>query len=178
VFDWEDITMLEYNGIDYIYVSDTGNNWDGHCRGTDNYEDMRVYRFPEPDWSRFRNGVATIPASDITTMILKNPNQPAECDDRTKQDFECLMADQISGDVYLVQKNVFGTDVSLYKFRPTASSETITLKEVGKIVSKKGSLSGPTYPWPMGITAGDISRNGRLILIRNYPVLRIASSTD
>merc|ERR1712223_1142512 len=63
--DWEDITMLEYNGIDYIYVSDTGNNWDGHCRGTDNYEDMRVYRFPEPDLSRFRNGVATIPASDI-----------------------------------------------------------------------------------------------------------------
>ena len=64
-----------------------------------------------------RNGVATIPASDITTMILKNPNQPTECDDRTKQDFECLMADQISGDVYLVQKNVFGTDVSLYKAR-------------------------------------------------------------
>ena len=63
----------------------------------------------------YRNGVATIPASDITTMILKNPNQPTECDDRTKQDFECLMADQISGDVYLVQKNVFGTDVSLYK---------------------------------------------------------------
>ena len=48
-------------------------------------------------------------------MILKNPNQPTECDDRTKQDFECLMADQISGDVYLVQKNVYGTDVSLYK---------------------------------------------------------------
>ena len=63
----------------------------------------------------YRNGVATIPASDITTMILKNPNQPTECDDRTKQDFECLMADQVSGDVYLVQKNVFGTDVSLYK---------------------------------------------------------------
>ena len=67
-----------------------------------------------------RNGVATIPASDITTMILKNPNQPTECDDRTKQDFECLMADQISGDVYLVQKNVFGTDVSLYKVSVSA----------------------------------------------------------
>ena len=73
----------------------------------DNNDQMNHYTY--------RNGVATIPASDITTMILKNPNQPAECDDRTKQDFECLMADQISGDVYLVQKNVFGTDVSLYK---------------------------------------------------------------
>ena len=55
--DWEDITMLEYNGIDYIYVSDTGNKWDGHCRGTDNYEDKRVYRFPEPDWSQVRYGL-------------------------------------------------------------------------------------------------------------------------
>ena len=55
-------------------------------------------------------------------MILKNPNQPKECDDRTKQDFECLMADQISGDVYLVQKNVFGTDVSLYKVSVSATN--------------------------------------------------------
>ena len=62
-----------------------------------------------------RDGVSTIPASDITTMVLKNPNQPTECDDRTKQDFECLMADQFSGDVYLVQKNIFESDVTLYK---------------------------------------------------------------
>ena len=74
-----------------------------------------VYNINQAHHYNYRNGVATIPASDITTMILKNPNQPTECDDRTKQDFECLMADQISGDVYLVQKNVFGTDVSLYK---------------------------------------------------------------
>ena len=45
--------MMEYNGVDYIYVGDIGNNWDGHCRGI-NYEDMSIYRFPEPDLSRFR----------------------------------------------------------------------------------------------------------------------------
>ena len=48
-------------------------------------------------------------------MTLKNPNMPTVCDDRTKQDFECLMADQFSGDVYLVQKNIYNPDVSLYK---------------------------------------------------------------
>ena len=51
--DWEDITMMEYNGIDYIYVGDIGNNYDGHCRGI-NYEDMAIYRFPEPELSRYR----------------------------------------------------------------------------------------------------------------------------
>ena len=62
-----------------------------------------------------RNGVATVPASEITIMTLKNPNMPTVCDDRTKQDFESLMADQYSGDVYLAQKNIYGSDVSLYK---------------------------------------------------------------
>ena len=81
-----------------------------------------VYNINQAHHYNYRNGVATIPASDITTMILKNPNQPAECDDRTKLDFECLMADQISGDVYLVQKNVFGTDVSLYKVSVSATN--------------------------------------------------------
>ena len=30
-------------------------------------------------------------------------------------------------------------------------------------------VSGPAYNWPMAITAGDISRYGRRILVRNYP---------
>ena len=139
--DWEDITMMEYNGIDYIYVGDIGNNYDGHCRGI-NYEDMAIYRFPEPELSRYKNGVATVPASEITIMTLKNPNMPTECDDRTKQDFETLMADQFSGDVYLVQKNHYGSDVSLYKFTPTRDSETIMLREVGKISSNPAIQSG------------------------------------
>jgi len=175
--DWEDITMLEYNGVNYIYIADTGNNYDGHCRGID-YADMRVIRFPEPDLERFKNGLATIPASEITIMTLKNPNQPATCDDRTKQDFECLMADPISGDVYLVQKNVFEPDVSLYKFTPTENSETIMLTEVGKITSNLKQVGGPAFPWPMGITAGDISIDGTTILVRNYPVLRVWKRAD
>jgi len=180
--DWEDITMLEYNGVDYIYVGDIGNNYDGHCRGI-NYEDMAIYRFPEPELSSYKNGVATIPANEITIITLKNPNMPTECDDRTKQDFECLMADQYSGDIYLVQKNIHEPDVSLFKFTPPKNSETITLREVGKINSSPSinmapPVGGPAYNWPMAITAGDISRYGRRILVRNYPVLRMWTRND
>merc|ERR1740124_1938712 len=89
------------------------------------------------------------------------------------------MADQFSGDVYLVQKNVFETDVTLYKFTPTTNSETIMLTELGKINSSpKPLVGGPTYPWPMGITAGDISRYSGKILVRNYPVLRMWERMD
>ena len=31
------------------------------------------------------------------------------------------------------------------------------------------TVGGPTFNWPMAITAGDISRYGRRILVRNYP---------
>lgn len=48
-------------------------------------------------------------------MILVLPNQPTECNDETKKDFETLMSDPISGDIYLVQKNIYTPDVTLYK---------------------------------------------------------------
>merc|ERR1712150_21731 len=142
------------------------------------------------DLDQLTGGLISIPASDITVMTLKNPNQPSECDDRTKQDFECLMADQFSGDIYLVQKNIFTPDVSLYKFTPTENSETIMLQEVGKMPQSLNKLNegsaqnpiskiqGPYFEWPMGITGGDISRFGRRILVRNYPFLRMWERND
>ena len=50
-------------------------------------------------------------------MVLGNPNQPTECNDQTKQDFETIMVDPVSGDIYLPQKQRFlrETDVTLYK---------------------------------------------------------------
>ena len=51
--DWEDITLGQTDGVHYLYVGDTGNNYDGHCRGI-NYEDMAVYKFPEPDPAQYK----------------------------------------------------------------------------------------------------------------------------
>ena len=63
----------------------------------------------------YSNGMVNIPAEEITTMTLKNPNMPAVCEDETMQNFETLMADQSSGDVYLIQKNIYHPDVTIYK---------------------------------------------------------------
>merc|ERR1712018_72139 len=84
------------------------------------------------------------------------------------------MADQYSGDIYLVQKNKYEANVTLYKFTPTRNSETITLRDVGKITAEPvWGLGTPNYTWPMAITGGDISRYGPKILVRNYPLLRM-----
>ena len=42
------------------------------------------------------------------------------------------------------------------------------LQDLGKITSNSKRVDGPVFPWPMGITAGDISRDGGRILVRNY----------
>ena len=50
-------------------------------------------------------------------MVLAVPDGPTECNDETKVDFETLMIDPIMGDLYLIQKNIFTTDVNIYKVR-------------------------------------------------------------
>ena len=68
----------------------------------------------------FRHGnKVVIPASDIAKIILTLPDGPIECDDETKVDFETLMVDPLMGDVYLIQKNIFMTDVNIYKVNIT-----------------------------------------------------------
>ena len=50
-------------------------------------------------------------------MTLTLPDGPTECNDGTKVDFETLMIDPIMGDIYLIQKNIFNTDVNIYKVK-------------------------------------------------------------
>merc|ERR1719336_1717764 len=94
------------------------------------------------------------------------------------------MIDPIMGDIYLIQKNIFSTDASIYKFTPDETAEKIMLKNVGKMrvpeVNGQQKLapvkdkSADDYcrgvQWPMCLNAGDISRDGK-ILIRNYEVV-------
>ena len=42
------------------------------------------------------------------------------------------------------------------------------LQDLGKITSNSVGVAGPVLTWPMAITAGDISRDGSRILVRNY----------
>ena len=54
-YDFEDISVSPgtEEGIDFIYVGDIGNNWDGHCRGID-LPNQKVYMFQEPNIEDYR----------------------------------------------------------------------------------------------------------------------------
>ena len=56
-----------------------------------------------------------ISAANVTKMVLTLPDGPSECNDTTKLDFETLMIDPIMSDIYMIQKNIFSTDVNIYK---------------------------------------------------------------
>jgi len=54
----------------------------------------------------------------------------------------------------------------------------ILYPQLAKLNNPYYHTGGPRYAWPMMITAGDISRYGRRILIRNYPVMRMWTRED
>ena len=104
----------------------------------------------------------------MTTISVRSPNAPNE-------DFETLMSDPITGDLYLLRKNRLGhkdnasyheptlffhirddeLEAQLYRLTPPATSnkDAILLKDVGVL----------KYEF---LVAGDISRDGKRILIR------------
>jgi len=186
MYDFEDISIGPgpegLDGPDYIYVGDIGNNWDGHCRGI-NSDDYVIYRIPEPDMTSFKERKKLrIPAEDIRKIIVKLPDGPSQCNDEEKLDFETLMSDPATGDIYLIQKNIFKPEASIYKFSlPSEGIDNVMLQNVGKMVvpnPTKGQKMMPSTDlreddycrgvhWPMCLNGGDIARDGK-ILIRNY----------
>ena len=60
-----------------------------------------------------------IPAEEIRKIILKLPDGPSQCNDEEKIDFETLMSDPATGDIYLIQKNIFKPEASIYKVKET-----------------------------------------------------------
>ena len=57
--------------------------------------------------ANFRSKIVEVPADEVVRYTLLYPNEP--------HDIETLIVDPISDDVYLVQKNWFGTSASIYK---------------------------------------------------------------
>ena len=48
------------------------------------------------------------------------------------------------------------------------STIEVDLKRVGNFPVNNRSPFGVKYPWPMFITAGDISRDGKIIILRTF----------
>lgn len=125
-------------GQAYLYLGDIGDNNAVHTV-------IRLYRVPEPAVSATQTPV-TVSLSGVATITLQYSDGP--------RDAETLMADPVTGDVYIVSKRETPSRVYRAAY-PQSTTETVTLEYCGQL----------TWGWATG---GDISPNGGEILVRGY----------
>lgn len=123
---------------DTLYAGDIGDN-------TAKRPAVVVYRVPEP---RLAGGApaATAPAERLT---LRYPDRP--------HDAEALLVDPSSGALTIVTKSL-GGDAGVYVAGDPVTGATTTLRRAGRL-----SLGVAE-----AVTAGDISADGRTIVLRTY----------
>jgi hypothetical protein len=144
--DWEDIAAGP--GPDasasYVFVGDFGDNFAARRDG------VRVHRFGEPPaLDAGKRGVIVV---EHATFVLRYPGGP--------RDAEALLVDPAKGDLYVITKGREGSP-ELYVASAPLDEERATELVLA------GSLEACIVP-ARGLTAADISADGRLILARTY----------
>ena len=137
--DWEDIAVGPAPGAGAaLYIGDIGDN-------TARRSSVVVYRAREPRLGGGTPG-ATAPA---TALMLRYPDRP--------HDAEALLVDPSSGAIFIVTKYLGGT-ARVYAAGSPAGEAATTLRRAGKMSLGYGEE----------ITAGDVSADGRTIVLRTY----------
>ncbi|MEO5909969.1 MAG: hypothetical protein ABIP95_03730 [Pelobium sp.] len=144
VIDCEDIALYSpKNGKPQLFVGDIGDN-----NAVRDY--ISIYKFDEPE--PVRKSKVEIPLKEVTELKFRYPDGP--------RDAECLLVDERDQQIYIVSKREDSVAVYSAPIQSKAG-RIITLKQEGKLF----------FPGPMGskgITAGDISRNGKEVIIKSY----------
>ncbi len=148
--DWEDMALGPgpVPKQDYLYLGDIGDN-------ARERKQLEIHRVPEPVVAR--DGPKELVVKKFDTLKVRYG-------DGKSYDSETLLVDPKTGDMYLVTKD--GDTGTSHVFRapaPLLTGATISLSRVATLAFGKGSLG--TNPWA---TAGDISLNGDMVVIRTY----------
>ncbi len=141
--DWEDICTGVYNSKNYVFVGAFGDN-DGKFK--DNYI---IYYFEEP--------AITSGSKNIAVNYIKF-GYP----DNTAHNTETLMYDNIEQMLYVVDK-VKGGVCTLYKL-PFATNYGTSVQKLTEV--QKLGKSGDNFDY---CTAGDITPDGKWMIIKNKP---------
>ncbi|MBU0696647.1 MAG: hypothetical protein KKE39_09020 [Bacteroidetes bacterium] len=144
VIDCEDIAMnYPKNGKPQLFVGDIGDN-------SARREYISIYKFDEPNLAiKSKDEIAV---KNVEELRFKYPDGP--------RDAECLMIDQHDQKIYIVSKRE--DHVGLY-------SAPLNSKQGNIIILKKEmTLTFPGGPGSKWITAGDISRDGKEVVIKSY----------
>lgn len=148
--DWEDVARGPGPSASrsYLYVGDIGDN------GA-NRNELRVYRFPEPDVSNAdiessrRSPRATEPAEVLRFRYPEGFHNA-----------ETLLVHPTTGDLYILTKTPGGSSIIFKAAAPLRADALTTLKRVGEFMP-------PTLIGGM-LTGGDISPDGRRVVLCDY----------
>jgi hypothetical protein len=138
--DWEDIAAGPgpVKGINYLYIGEIGDN-------EAEYSIKTVYRVPEPLVPASGTMIDTI-LTDCTPISFTYPDGP--------RDAECLLVDPENADIYVLSKRDAQTHIYHAPY-PQPIDTVFQIQLLGTI-----GVSG--------LTAGDISADGRYIILKNY----------
>jgi hypothetical protein len=141
--DWEDLALgpCRDPGKECLYVGDIGDNM-RHRRK------IQIYRVEEP----------TVPLDGPPVRKKLKGTERFDCTyPDGPHDAETLFVDPIDGTPYLVTKERGSAAASVYCFPATSTrEEEVTLEKVA------------TLPSRSSLTAGDITRDGSMIVLRDY----------
>ncbi|MBM3676055.1 MAG: hypothetical protein FJW88_14155 [Actinobacteria bacterium] len=148
--DWEDLALGPgpRKGVDYLYLADIGDN-------RVERDEVVVYRVPEPDVT---TGPDPLALDDVSALHLRYPDGP--------RDAETLLVDPRTGDLFIVGKRYQGGAVHVFRAPPDlAAGSVTTLTDAGTVVLPEGV--------PNAITGGDVSVDGRQVVLRTYGTVRL-----
>lgn len=149
--DWEDMTLGPgpEDNFDYIYIGDIGDNFLMKNK-------KKILRFKEPNLNLDSLSIPfDIKIKNIDKITFTYPNY--------KSDSEAMMIDPLTKDIYIITKRESSPYIYSLPY-PQSVSSTINANYIGNI-----TLS-PEKPYTMSdmIVSSDISRDGRMILIKTY----------
>lgn len=138
-FDWEDMAL----GAEHLYIGDIGDN-------AAQRDEIVVYRVAEPTADPAASGTEET-LSGVETLTLTYEDGP--------HDAETLLADPMTGDLYVVSKQWDGEVSGLYRVPADAAPGTpVVMERLGDVTGTAGQMA----------TAGDIAADGSLVAVRTY----------
>ncbi|MCB2210767.1 hypothetical protein KQI52_01495 [bacterium] len=140
--DWEDIAIGPGPGGTDDYL------YVGDIGDNDNaYKNVVIYRFREPEAEEFEPGIPLL-IEDVERFDFMYPESP--------RDAETLLVDPFTSDMYIMTKRLW--PVQVYRAVPIHTDRPQILQHVADI-------TGPP------IAAGDISRDGRHVIVKTYDAI-------
>lgn len=144
VIDCEDIALYAPKSAKpQLFVGDIGDN-------RANRDHISIYKFYEPNLAT--KSLNEVAVKGVEELKFRYPDGP--------RDAECLMVDQHDQKIYIISKRE--DSVGVYSAPLKSSTDKINL------LKKEEKLFFPGPPGAKWITAGDISRDGRKVLVKSY----------